>query len=68
MAQQFHDEISDGPRDEQARQVMDILSNPLALPSAFLDKGPEAEDYVRHGFAPRGCDLRDFSIIRHVIW
>ncbi len=65
MTDQFFDTINSEPREEYAKEVIRVLTTPLALRPEFLNPGPEAEDYVKHGFAPRGCDLRDFSIIRH---
>jgi hypothetical protein len=65
MNEQFFDQINDEPRGDYAKEVIRILTTPTALRPEFLDPGPEAEDYVKHGFAPRGCDLRDFSIIHH---
>jgi hypothetical protein len=65
MTEQFIDTIHHEPRDKYAEEVIQVLTTPLALRPEFLDPGPEAADYVKFGFAPRGSDLRDFSIIRH---
>ena len=55
--------IASGPESDQAREVIRVLAAPTAVPAHLKDPGPQANDYVKYGYSPRGSDLRDFSII-----
>ena len=58
--------LSDFPPEERERRLEIIrkLTDPDYVLADFLKTRLATDDPVRDGFAPRGSDLRDFSVIR----